>query len=176
MSEEEKDNELQRRFRTLKDWESAVDQTLRQAIERGEFDNLKGKGKPLELDDNPFTPADWRLAFKMLQDAGYAPDWIELDKDIRKLRVELQIGLDRHTRWEKAERARIQNLATEKRQAELALILSARERVIKRFREQTTELNKTIDIFNLKAPSTQVHIARIRIEEIIATFESELDR
>jgi hypothetical protein len=175
MPDEERDDEQTRRFRTLKDWESSVDQTLREAIERGEFDNLKGKGKPLEFDDNPFTPADWRLAFKMLQDAGYAPDWIELDKDIRKLRAELQIALDRHARWEKAERARIQNLAADRRQSELAYIRRSRERVIQQSRQRATELNKSIDIFNLKAPSSQVHITRIRIDEMIALFESGLD-
>lgn len=113
MSEEKRP----RKFRALQEWESSVDKTLREAIERGEFDNLRGKGKPLDLNENPFTPTDWQLAFKMLQDAGYAPDWIELDKDIRKLIAEAQMMLDRYARWEHAERTWIRTVAPENTKA-----------------------------------------------------------
>ena len=36
-----------------KDWESWIDQQIREAQERGEFDNLPGKGRPLDLTPNP---------------------------------------------------------------------------------------------------------------------------
>ena len=174
--EEKKENPRGRKFRTLQDWESGVDKTLREAMERGEFDNLKGAGKPIEFDENPFTPPDWQLAYKMLKDAGYAPDWIELDKDIRKMVTELDVMLARHTRWERAEHARIQKLAPEKQQAEFDYLRGARARLIAQYRERAGEVNKTIDLFNLKAPSAQVHIPRIRIEETIMKFENGLDK
>ena len=65
-----------------RDWESWLDQQIREAQESGKFDNLPGKGKPLNLVPNPYAQ-DRELAFKVLKDAGYAPDWIELDKAIR---------------------------------------------------------------------------------------------
>ena len=65
-----------------RDWEKWIDQQIREAQERGEFDNLPGKGKPLDLTPNPYA-REQELAFKILKDAGYAPDWIELDKAIR---------------------------------------------------------------------------------------------
>ncbi|HEY3107359.1 MAG TPA: DnaJ family domain-containing protein, partial [Chloroflexota bacterium] len=39
-------------------WESLIDQLVRQARERGAFDNLAGAGKPLPADDNPFA-GEW---------------------------------------------------------------------------------------------------------------------
>ena len=65
-----------------KNWESWVDRQIREAQERGDFDNLPGMGAPLDLTPNPYA-LDRELAFKILKDAGCAPDWIELDKAIR---------------------------------------------------------------------------------------------
>lgn len=39
-------------------WESLADKRIREAMERGEFDNLKGAGKPLASIDKPYDP-DW---------------------------------------------------------------------------------------------------------------------
>ncbi len=35
------------------DYLDAIDQIIQQAIQDGAFENLPGKGKPLNLDDNP---------------------------------------------------------------------------------------------------------------------------
>src|SRR3954453_19926430 len=62
--------------------DSWVDEAIREAQERGAFDNLPGSGKPLEFMDNPHG-ADWETAFRILKNAGMAPFWIELDKIVR---------------------------------------------------------------------------------------------
>ena len=41
--------------------ESAIEQKIREAIARGEFDNLSGSGKPLDLDAYFNTPEDLRM-------------------------------------------------------------------------------------------------------------------
>lgn len=41
--------------RDPKDWESWIDQAIREAQERGEFDDLPGRGKPLDLTPNPYA-------------------------------------------------------------------------------------------------------------------------
>ena len=60
-----------------------VDDVLEQAVADGEFDDLPGVGKPLSLDQTPHVPADMRTAYRLLNDAGMAPDWIELGRRIR---------------------------------------------------------------------------------------------
>lgn len=42
-------------------FESWIDRQIREAMERGEFDNLPGAGRPLELDDDP----DWWIKAKI---------------------------------------------------------------------------------------------------------------
>jgi len=36
-------------MKNLKDWESEVEKAIREAMEQGKLDNLKGKGKPQDL-------------------------------------------------------------------------------------------------------------------------------
>lgn len=40
-------------------WESAIDKQIREAQERGEFDNLPGAGKPLKGLDEPYDENWW---------------------------------------------------------------------------------------------------------------------
>jgi hypothetical protein len=40
-------------------WESAIDKQIREAAERGEFDNLPGAGKPLPGLDQPYDENWW---------------------------------------------------------------------------------------------------------------------
>jgi len=63
-------------------WTKLVEDQIREAMARGEFANLPGAGKPLDLAENPYTSEELRLAYKILKDSGYAPLWIELHKEI----------------------------------------------------------------------------------------------
>ena len=60
-----------------------ADQRIREAIERGELDNLEGKGQPLKLEDDRHIPEDLRLAYKILKNANCLPQEVELRKEIR---------------------------------------------------------------------------------------------
>lgn len=72
------------RWQIGRTWESLIDRQIREAMEDGRFDDLPHQGQPLPNDDNPHA-GEWGLAFKMLKDAGYAPPWIEADKEVREL-------------------------------------------------------------------------------------------
>ena len=58
---------------------------IREAIERGDLDDLPGAGKPLVLDDDPFVPEELRMAYKVLKNAGYVPEEVRLRKTIGDL-------------------------------------------------------------------------------------------
>ncbi|MEW5720649.1 MAG: DUF1992 domain-containing protein [Chloroflexota bacterium] len=148
-----------------RDWESAIDKQIREAMERGEFDNLRGAGKPLNLGDYSHVPDDWQLAFKMLKDAGYAPEWIEQGKEIRAELQSLATFLEQQTRWQREHAAQLASLAPDKQIAEREHLAHARERASRVYRQRATALNKAIDIFNLKAPIADLQLPRVRIEE-----------
>jgi hypothetical protein len=70
-------------------WESVTERIIREAQERGDFDDLPAHGRPLTVDDNPYA-GEMALAYHLLRNAGVAPPWIETDKEIRRLREHAQ--------------------------------------------------------------------------------------
>jgi len=45
---------------------------IAKAIARGEFDNLPGAGRPLDLDDeDPLLPEEMRMARRILRNSGF---------------------------------------------------------------------------------------------------------
>jgi hypothetical protein len=63
-----------------------AERRIQEAIERGEFENLPGKGKPLDLgEDDRTVPAELRMAYRILKNAGLLPPDVELHKEILRL-------------------------------------------------------------------------------------------
>lgn len=61
-----------------------AERKIQEALEEGAFDDLPGKGQPLNLKDDPNTPPHLRLANRILKNANVPPDWVQLDLEIRK--------------------------------------------------------------------------------------------
>ncbi|WHY64615.1 DnaJ family domain-containing protein [Neobacillus sp. SuZ13] len=56
---------------------------IKEAIKNGEFDNLPGMGKPMDLkDDLPGMSADVKMGYRMLKNAGYISDQVDLRKEL----------------------------------------------------------------------------------------------
>lgn len=67
-------------------FEKIVEAIIRDAQARGEFDNLPGHGKPIDLTEYFNTPEEVRLAQSMLKNAGMVPVEIELLQEIATLK------------------------------------------------------------------------------------------
>lgn len=70
--------------------DEAVEAIIREAMNRGEFENLRGKGKPLDLSTYFETPEEVRLAYTALKNAGLVPEEIRLLQEIAALREQLE--------------------------------------------------------------------------------------
>ena len=66
-----------------------ADEKIKEAIARGEFDNLPGKGRPLDLDAYFATPEDLRIGYSLLKNADIVPEEMELLKQIDGLKKSL---------------------------------------------------------------------------------------
>lgn len=77
-----KAQESKKLARYMSSTQDLVEEQIRKAQERGDFNHLEGAGKPLNLYENPFEPPELRMAFKILKDNDYAPFWVELGKEI----------------------------------------------------------------------------------------------
>ncbi len=67
------------------DFNKIVEEKIQQAMAEGEFDNLSGYGKPLNLNDFPFVKDDWKLTFNVLQKNGIVLPWMDDRKEIEEL-------------------------------------------------------------------------------------------
>ena len=65
--------------------ERIAEQRILEAQRNGAFDNLPGKGKPLELEDMSSVPDDLRIGYHVLKNANVLPPEAELLKDIHTL-------------------------------------------------------------------------------------------
>jgi hypothetical protein len=63
-----------------------AERRIQEAMERGEFDNLPGRGKPLVQEDLSAVPEDLRMAYKILKNAGCVPPEVELSNEVALLR------------------------------------------------------------------------------------------
>jgi hypothetical protein len=73
-----------------------IEGAIQSAIERGEFDNLKGKGKPLDLNEYFDTPEEIRLGYTLLKNAGYVPEEVQLRNQIEELKTKLKQEKDQN--------------------------------------------------------------------------------
>lgn len=64
-----------------------VEERIRKAQLKGEFDNLPGQGKPLVVEDNSGVPEDLRMAYKILKNADCLPPELEAKKEIANTEV-----------------------------------------------------------------------------------------
>ena len=81
-------------------FDKLVESMIKDAQERGEFDNLPGKGKPIDLSAYFDTPEDIRLAQSVLKNAGMTSREVDLLNEIAKLKQILPGILDEEKKKE----------------------------------------------------------------------------
>jgi hypothetical protein len=59
-----------------------ADNRIREAMEAGDFDDLQGKGQPLNLEDDSHIPPELRMAYKILKNADCLPPEVVLRQEI----------------------------------------------------------------------------------------------
>lgn len=68
----------------LPGFDKIVEERIRHAQRKGEFENLSGTGEPLDLEEDRHVAEELRLAYKILKNADCVPPEIELKKEIRR--------------------------------------------------------------------------------------------
>jgi hypothetical protein len=74
-------------------FEKIVEERILTAQKKGDFDNLEGAGKPLNLEDLSGVPEELKLSYKILKNADCLPPEIEIKKEIHKTE-DLLAGMD----------------------------------------------------------------------------------
>ena len=68
----------------LPGFDRIIEERIRRAQQKGEFENLTGSGKPLVFKDDGHVAEELRLAYKILKNADCLPAEIQLKKEIKR--------------------------------------------------------------------------------------------
>jgi len=126
------------------DWEAWVDRQIREAQSAGKFDGLPGEGRPLRLDEDPYTPDAWRLAYRILKDNQLSPDWIEQGKHLDTWCERLLDRLSRAVQDRQA--SRVRGVSVERAELAWQVVIKALGREIERF-------NRDVLSYNVQVPT-----------------------
>jgi hypothetical protein len=85
-------------------WQKIAEERIREAVERGELDNLPGQGRRLELEDDSHLPAELRMAYKVLKNAGYTPPELDVRNEIHQMEDLLANAPDEKARYQALKR------------------------------------------------------------------------
>jgi DnaJ family protein C protein 28 len=144
----------------------SLDEQIRQAMLDGAFDNLPGKGKPMDLRENPFEDPDWRMAFRMLRSSGFSLPWMETRKEIEADYELALTQLERSWAWRQS--------ALEDGQS-FEGIESEWNRALTVFRNKVSALNNRIFNYNLEVPLDQLKCRLIKLDREIGKITSRSD-
>lgn len=156
-----KEIERQKRERFLADRQHFMDRVLDEAQAKGLFDNLPGRGKPLQLDHNPYAE-EQQLAHKILRDNNFTLPWIadraEMVNKIEAWRAELN----------KAWQTGRDNYAQATTASQKTTLNQKWGHCLSQLEADLATLNKAIGNLNLRLPIASMEILKLNLDEELA--------
>ena len=147
-----------------------VNKQIEEAMERGEFSNLPGEGKPLKLDTNPFLTPQARMANRLLKENGFVPRWVELEKEITQEKAQLERLLTNLNARRERLAALIQR-HPERHRTISRTFEQERARGIEQYSEKLENLNRKIQRVNLLMPTRNRQYALMNKETALLRFQ-----
>ena len=144
------------------DWTAIVaERKIRDAIDAGDFDNLEGKGKPLNLDEPP-DPTGMRVINRILKNANALPEWAQIARDIQNETDNLPKSRARAIRAVQMARSDVSRAR-------------AMQRVLDDYKERLDLINALIFKYNYIVPAgAQKAFRTFRVREEMNRLEDEL--
>ncbi|XP_056415520.1 dnaJ homolog subfamily C member 28 [Hyla sarda] len=153
-----KDVKHSKKVKTTQAIERLVEDLIQESMAKGDFDNLSGKGKPLnKFSSCPHIDPMTHNLNRILMDNGYQPEWILLQKDIRETIEKLRQDL-------LASRKKLGDPMTYRQENQWMEICET-------FRGDITKLNKKINDFNLVVPLLSRQMVHFNVDKEISRAE-----
>ncbi len=126
-----------------------VEDQIQKAQQDGQFDNLRGKGKPLtHLDTDAFE--------HLVKEQGFRPHFVELDAEIRAKTEIARQAVRRTYEWVMQARA---GGSVDRRYAQDEWL-----KALRIFDQRLADINKLIQTFNLELPEPLRHLQRFPLK------------
>ena len=143
-----------RRIRT--DFNDLIEDMIEDGRRRGLFDDLSGSGQPLDLDENVYEGSA-RLANKLLKDNDLRPPWLSRRVGVIEKIDALRADIGRT--WTRYRVAFEQAQGQSHRPA----LTIGWDDACRGWEEAIVALNKEIEAYNLKRPSSQLELFKLRL-------------
>jgi DnaJ family protein C protein 28 len=156
--EAKNERKVEHKLRMRFDWNNLIDDLIEDGRSQGMFDNLKGKGKPLNLNNNPFDQ-DNEIANSLLKENKMVPAWLSQRQEIQTQLGALRQNIERSWRRYDQEYHYVQDAGI---QGSLEI---AWDDEIKRWEIAVGKLNKLVDSYNLKRPVNNLEVYKIRLDD-----------
>lgn len=147
-----------------------VNKQIEEAMARGEFADLPGEGKPLKLDTDPFLTPQARMTNRLLKENGFAPRWVEVEKEIKREKAQLERVLINL----KARRERLLVIVQQypRRHGVISRTFEQeRARAMTQYSEKLENLNRKIQRVNLLMPTRNRQYALVNRAQVLARFQ-----
>ena len=137
---------------------SEIEDKIQLSILKGDFDNLKNSGKPLDKYHNPLVDRTTDLAFEILKKNGITPDWINLQNQVYGLKEDLRARIKiEWCRFLLSTGVEIKNVD----EKDLVLFTNKTTHI---FLEDEKLINTKTDAYNLIVPSHFLTRSRFNLE------------
>ena len=139
----------------------SIEEQIRRAMEEGKFEDLPGKGRPLDMQENPYEDPQWSMAYRMLRSGGFTLPWIESRKEIGDPVAEARANLARAWEWRQVALSDGESPA---------LIDDEWRRALAAFQNRVDEINIKIAAYNLEVPTSSLQLPPLSAEKEIAAI------
>ena len=147
---------------------------IRDALQSGELQTDIGPNRQLDLEDNPHVPEDMRLAFKVMQNSHFRPDWMELGDEIDGDLTAWRQAADRHfaTLHDRLDRATQRGI--HRLRDEVTALKVRHHKATAQHAAAIAEINSKIHRYNASVPTDSLLRGTINADEAMRAFADRL--
>ncbi len=154
---------------TPEQWSDLISQRIEEAMRGGQFDNLRGKGKPLNPAPEPHIPPEMQMANSLLKNNELVPAWIS-DRNAVLAAVDAMRSKIGRAVADYSTALRI--AATDPDRAQVEARWQAQ---LTTLREEVRALNRRIELQNFKQPASFLEIYKVRLDDEVKAMMNEGD-
>jgi DnaJ family protein C protein 28 len=152
------DPEAEKRSRMRHDWDNLIEDLIEEGRQRGLFDDLSGKGRPLEMRPSLYEGSA-ALSNQLLKDNNLRPVWLSHRLSVQE-RIE-QFRSDVARTWQRYDTAFQQAVGETHRTA----LTIGWDDECRRWEREIVEINKLVSNYNLRRPTSNLEIFSLRISD-----------
>ena len=150
--------------RMRNDWDDLMEELIQDGKDKGMFDNLAGKGKPLKLGKNLFE-GDMAFAHELMKENDIPPAWIQERNGILEETAALRTHMERQWAWHQREMA---NAGL----GEKGRVTISWDDYCLKWIATIAKLNKRIVTYNLKRPLENMELFKLDLNDELARIEA----